>query len=276
MTIYSHSRLSTFEQCAFKYKCKYIDQLDPDYKQSIEGFLGNQVHDTLEWIYNNPEKEKLELDTVIQYFIEKWNKEFSSEIRIIKPDLTQEFYFNKGIKFLINYFMKHKPFKDNTIATEKKIFINLNQSGTHRLIGFIDRLVHDKDKNIFEIHDYKTSASIKSQEELDRDRQLALYSIAIWNEYNPNDVHLKWHFLDFNQILTSKRTYEQLENLKKEIISLINKIESTIDFPPNLGILCNWCEFQSKCPDFQRNIHEIKLTPNNINNNEKQVSLGDF
>lgn len=274
MTVYSHSRLSSFEQCAFKYKCKYIDHLEPDFKQSIEGFLGNQVHNTLEWIYNHSEKEKLELDIVIQNYIENWNKEFNPTIKIIKPNLTPEFYFNKGIKFLIDYFMKHKPFKDNTIATEKKIFVNLNQEGTCKLVGYIDRLVHNKETNIFEVHDYKTSASIKSQEELDNDRQLALYSIAIQDEFNPLDISLIWHFLDFNQTLTSKRTTEQLERLKQEIISLIKKIESTVDFPPNLGILCNWCEFQSKCPDFQRNINEIKLTSNKPK--EKQVSLGSF
>jgi len=50
MMIYSHSRLAAFEQCPLRFKFQYIDKLKPDIKQSIEGFLGNKVHDTLEWI----------------------------------------------------------------------------------------------------------------------------------------------------------------------------------------------------------------------------------
>ncbi len=250
--IYSHSRLSAFEQCPLKFRFRYIDCLEPDFKDTIESFLGGKIHETLEWVYNHQEKNSLELDSVIQHFVENWRKEFKPQIKIVKPNLTSEFYFNKGIKFLIDYFLKHKPFKDDTIATEKKVFVDLDEQKNYQIIGYIDRLVHNKETNIFEIHDYKTSSSIKSQKELDSDRQLALYSIAIRNEFKEsNDVHLIWHFLDFNQTLISKRTTEELEQLKQEIIKLINKIENETDFFPNPGCLCNWCEFQSKCDNFR-------------------------
>jgi len=275
MALYSHSRLSSFEQCPLKYRFRYIEKIDPDFKQSIEGFLGNKVHDTLEWIYNHPKKETLESDDVIKHYIENWNKDFSPAIKIVKADLTAEVYFNKGLKFLICYFLKHKPFKDGTIATEKRIFIDLDKEGSKKLIGYIDRLVHNKETNILEVHDYKTSGSIKSQEELDNDRQLAIYSIAIRNEFKEaTDVHLVWHFLDFNQTLVSKRTIEQLAQLKQDIIKLINKIENENDFPPQPSILCNWCEYQSKCDLFQKNIGNLKLKSNK--SGEHQASLENF
>jgi len=249
MTLYSHSRLSTFEQCPLKFKFKYIDCIEPDFKDSIESFLGKQVHKTLEWVYNNKEKT-LDLDEIIRFFIESWNNNFNSKIKIIKKDITPKDYFNKGIKFLINYFLKNSPFKDNTIETEKRIYVNLDSQGNYKLVGFIDRLVHNSG-GIFEIHDYKTG-SIKSQEELNTDRQLALYSIGIRDSFeNVNEVELIWHFLDHNEVMKSRRTLEQLEKLKEEIIDLIKKIESTTDFYPKTGALCHWCEFQSKCPDFQ-------------------------
>ncbi|MEK6830768.1 MAG: PD-(D/E)XK nuclease family protein [Nanoarchaeota archaeon] len=256
MKLYSYSKLSTFEQCQLKFKFKYIDYLEPDFEETIEGFLGKQVHKTLEWIYNNQEKN-LELDDIIKYFIESWNMNFNSDIRIIKQ-LPTEHYFNKGIKFLINYFLKNFPFKDNTIATEKKIFINLDEENNYRLIGYIDRLVHHQNTNVFEIHDYKTG-NIKSQEEINKDWQLALYSIAIRNSFeNVKEVFLIWHFLEYNQEIKSRRTIEELENLKKRVIDLINKIESTTSFQANPGYLCNWCEFQNNCPAFKQKEKEIK------------------
>ena len=134
----------------------------------------------------------------------------------------------------------------------------MDTDGKYKLVGVIDRLVHNPG-NIFEIHDYKTGA-IKSQEELSKDRQLALYSIAIRNYFEDvEDVHLVWHFLDYNQEINSRRTLEELEILKREVIELINKIESTTIFHGNPSSLCNWCEFQSKCPTF----NEYKQTKKN-------------
>ena len=249
MVIYSYSRLSTFEKCPLKFKFQYIDMLEPDVKETIEGFLGNKVHETLQWIYEEVALGKIILlDEVINNYVSVWNRDFNNEIKIVKEELDAEHYFNQGIKFLIDYFLKHSPFRDNTIATEKKIIINLDKEGKYKLQGYIDRLVHNKDTNIFEIHDYKTSGFLKSQEELDSDKQLALYSLAIKELFEEvNDIHLIWHFLAFNEKRTSKRTDEQLEKLKQEIIQLINKIESTSDFKPNPSMLCKWCEFKSHC-----------------------------
>ena len=140
----------------------------------------------------------------------------------------------------------YHPFLDNTIAIEHQVTIDLNNDGKYMLQGYIDRLVHNNESNIFEIHDYKTG-SIKTQEELNKDRQLALYSIGIRKEFNASDVHLIWHFLDFNQKMISKRTEEQLESLKQDIINLINKIESTTIYPASPSPLCKWCEFGKYC-----------------------------
>ena len=254
MAIYSHSKLSSFEQCPLKFKFRYIEKLKPDIENTIEGFLGTKVHDTLEWIYNeilkNQHKE-FELDEIIKYYAISWNNDYTEDIKIVKKEFTTEHYFNKGIKFLIDYFTTHKPFKDNTIETEKRIFLTLNDG--NKIIGYIDRLTHNRETNILEIHDYKTSNSMKSQTELDKDRQLALYSLAIKQLFpNATDVHLVWHFLNFNKKVTSKRTYEQLEQLKQDIIQLIKKIESTTEFPPCKSALCGWCEYQSYCPLIQQ------------------------
>ncbi len=269
MGTYSHSKISTFEQCPLKFKFRYIDKIKPDFEQSIEAFLGTKVHDTLEWIYNHPQKENLKLDTIIQYYIEQWQNTFIPECKITKQELTAEDYFNKGVRFLINYYQKHFPFRDNTIATEKKISLKINPYQPHQIIGYIDRLVHHKETNIFEVHDYKTGA-IKSQEDLDKDRQLALYALAIREEFQEvNDVKLIWHFLDYNQELTSERTIEQLENLRNEISEKIKKIELAKEYPPIESALCNWCEYQSQCPLKQEKILEQEINISEKNKKEK-------
>jgi putative RecB family exonuclease len=249
MVIYSHSRLSAFEQCPLRFKFQYIDKIKPDIEQSIEGFLGNKVHDTLEWIYQEVAKGRtFQLDDIIEFYIENWHKGYNPDIKIVKEEYNSEFYFNKGVKFLIDYFLKYSPFKDNTIECEKRVLVDLDNEGRYKLQGYIDRLVHHKDTNIFEIHDYKTGNFLKSQEELDQDRQLALYSIGIGQMFEGvKDIHLVWHFLAFNKKMVSRRTIEQLEKLKQEIIQLIDKIESATEFPACPSILCKWCGFRNNC-----------------------------
>jgi putative RecB family exonuclease len=273
MTVYSHSKISTFEQCPLKYKFRYIDKIIPEIKETIECFLGKKVHETLEWVYKIAWERDLEIDDLVEHFAINWKKDLSDDIAIVKEEFNSEYYFNKGIRFLVDYFLKHQPFRDNTIETEKRIFVNLDSLGNYKVVGFIDRLVHHKDSNIFEIHDYKTTSSLKTQEELDNDRQLALYSIGIRNSFDKvDDVHLVWHFLDFNQQKISKRTHEQLEILKKQIIELIDKIENTKEFLANPGCLCNWCEFKNQCSSSKEAVCEPGH--NHYNDQEKEIQTG--
>ena len=51
-------------------------------------------------------------------------------------------------------------------------------SENYRLRGVIDRLEKTKEDTL-EIHDYKASGNLPTQDKLDEDRQLALYQIAL-------------------------------------------------------------------------------------------------
>jgi putative RecB family exonuclease len=252
MIVFSHSRLSTFEQCQLKYKFRYIDKIKPEIEKTIEAHLGSSVHDTLEWIYNtvkeNPGKS-LNLDEIISYYINIWQKGLMGDVLIVKKQFTQKDYLNKGIQFLADYYQRYSPFKDGTIECEKEITINLDEDT--KIKGFIDRLVYDIEKGHYEIHDYKTSNTLPTQEKMDQDRQLALYSIAIKEMYGKDkDVVLVWHYLAYDQRIISRRTEEQLENLKQETKKLIEDIKNVKTFLPNKSILCEWCEYKTICPEW--------------------------
>lgn len=268
MKIYSHSKLSTFEQCKLKYKFKYIDKIIPKIERSIEVHLGDTVHRSLEWLYIQVKSGKTgknipSLDDVLVFYIEKWKENFKPNFVIVKKDLTDKDYLNKGIRFIIDYYNLNKPFDDNTLELEKKILFEIDSEKKIKIRGFIDRLVYNLKTGEFEIHDYKTSNAPPRESFGETDRQLALYAIAIKKSFGQDKpVILVWHFLAHNKKLISKRTNEQLENLKKETLDLINEIESTSSFPPNKSILCNWCQYKDICPAW--------------NNNQKNVDRARF
>ncbi len=260
MVIYSHSRLSTFEQCPYKFKLRYIDKIIPEIENTIESYLGGIVHETLEWVYIETKNGGVPtIDSMIVYYSELWEKEFKPETRIVRKNMSAKDYFNKGIKFLLDYYMRHSPFRDGTIEVEKKIIIELDENS--KLQGFIDRFVYNDENEEYEIHDYKTANSLPSREKIDSDRQLALYSIAIKEKYGyDKEVVLIWHYLAHDTKIVSRRTNEQLEELKVKIIELIRKVEATINFPPMKSALCGWCEYKNMCPKFGGCVTENQKT----------------
>lgn len=269
MATFSHSKLQSFEQCAYKYKLKYIYKIKPEIEKSIESHLGSATHDALEWLYIEVLKNHIpELDEVIAKYIRTWNKDFSDKILIVKKEFTHKDYFDKGVKFIIDYYIKHKPFNDGTLETEKQIWVNLEKDYPHKIIGYIDRLSYNSETKEYEIHDYKTANWLPDQKKLDQDRQLALYSIGIKQLLgDQHNVKLIWHYLKHNTKVTSERTPEQLTQLKKDIINQIAKIESNTEWNTNKMILCNWCEYKGMCK-----AHENKL-PKEFQEKENQQTL---
>src|SRR3989344_5583458 len=65
-----------------------------------------------------------------------------------------------------------------------------------------------------EIHDYKTSGTLPNEEQIKNDRQLALYSIAVKEIFEVEEVSLNWHYLNFNKKISIKKTEEEIEKLK--------------------------------------------------------------
>lgn len=75
MTVYSHSRLSCFEQCPYKFKLNYIDKVKTEVEESVEAFLGVRVHVTLEKLYRDLQfQKKNSLVDLISFFNNEWQK----------------------------------------------------------------------------------------------------------------------------------------------------------------------------------------------------------
>jgi putative RecB family exonuclease len=247
---YSHSKIGTYEKCPLKFRFKYIDKIPEDLK-TIEAHLGTVVHATLEWLYSlKIERKKIpKINEVIDYYTEKWQDEYSNEVKIIKEEMTLKDYFGKGVEFLIDYYNKNYPFEENTLEVEKRILIDLNEE--YIIQGYIDRLSFDEENKEYIVHDYKTSNSFPSKEDVENDRQLALYSIAVKEIFGEEKkVCLTWHYLAFNKKICSKRTNEELKKLKEKTLKQIKEIESAEKFPTYVSRLCDWCGYKSICPAF--------------------------
>lgn len=262
MKQFSHSKLATYERCPSSFKLQYLTNLKPEREENIEAFLGSRVHDTFELLYRDLLKTKLNSPKdLLKFYDETWRVEWNDEIVINDKNYNQKHYYDLGKKCIKNYYEKYHPFdQDQTLGIEKNIKMKW---GEFEITGYIDRLARDK-KGAYSIHDYKTG-SIMEQEYADKDRQLALYSIAIKEKFKQaKEVKLIWHYVAYGEEVVSKRTDKELKELKQNILELIaeiNRAEKEDNFPAR-ETKCEWCGFWEHCPK-KKHLFKVKELPEN-------------
>jgi putative RecB family exonuclease len=235
----SFSAFDCYNRCPAQYKFNYIDRVSVPKKIELE--FGSLMHSVVELA--------LKRDPIVpaQAELEKFFDENFSKITF-DDELKKTQYHQVGREMIRVFHDSLTPGLRSTIATEKRFYIDLTPK--HTLSGVIDRI----DKlpfGAFEVIDYKTNFKPKTQDEVDRDKQLGIYQIAV-NHFWPEaeDIRLSLFFLRTNQKLTTVRVASELNDLKKEIIATCDKIETDTEFKPRRNPLCDWCDYKHLCPLF--------------------------
>ncbi len=250
MPTYSHSRLETYENCPRQFKLQYVDKVEIEETESIEAFLGSRVHEVLEKLYKDVRMTKLPtLEEVLAHYEKLWAANWHEGVHVVRTDYTAENYKELGRRYVREYYGRYCPFdQSRIISLEHLVFFPLDEEEKYWIRGVIDRLAVSKD-GTYEVHDYKTSARLPTQDDIDKDRQLALYHIAVERMWpDVKDVDLVWHYLAFGKELRSRRSAGELKELREAIIALIHRIEQDTDFQPRESALCDWCAYPEYCP----------------------------
>jgi putative RecB family exonuclease len=262
MHVFSHSRLDAFETCPKKYEFSYIVKA-PRGPGGIEAFMGNRVHEALEWLYSEVSFCRLPgVEDLVERYNDWWVQEWRDDVCVVRANRSVEDYRAQGEKALRDYHARYQPFdQSTTIGLEQRVDFPLDETGDIRVTGYIDRLAKVADGR-WEIHDYKTSRRLPSQADADADRQLALYEIAVREQYSDvREVTLVWHYLLFDQEIRSTRTPEQLAQLRCDLLAGIRAAIAATEFPTRTSGLCDWCDYQEICPAFVHERVTAELSP---------------
>ncbi len=273
MPTYSHSQLSTYETCPQQYKLAYIDKIEIE-TEGIEAFMGSRVHDVLEKLYRDLKVTKLNtLEELLTCYDQSWEKNWSGMVQIIRKEYSAEDYRRLGEKCIADYYRRYYPFdQGRTLGLEENIYFPLEEERDYWIRGIIDRLTL-LDNSILEIHDYKTSNRLPTQENINSDRQLAFYQMGVQGRWKDvREIRLVWHYLSFDTEIQSFRVPEELYRLRKKTLELIQKIEADRHFVPKEGPLCDWCDYQGFCPK-RKHLITVGNLPLNEYLHEEGVNL---
>ena len=251
MSTHSYSALAMMDQCPKRYAYRYRDKVDVGRTTTVEAFVGSRVHEALEALYRAVSLGRIPTADDVSVMLETvWDAEWSDEVIVPEGASVQE-YRGLADRMVRRFAERTTPFADGTtIGLEMKLDVGLDDDGAFRLLGYADRVVRVAE-GAWEIHDYKTGSRLPSQAEVDEDRQLALYQIAVEQMYpEARQVELVWHYLAFDMEVRSHRTPEQVQALRAETIERMRAAQSCTEFPTKTGPLCGWCEYKTLCPAF--------------------------
>tara|TARA_B100000315_G_C14424613_1_gene517228 strand:- start:46 stop:858 length:813 start_codon:yes stop_codon:yes gene_type:complete len=247
---FSYSQLNTFKTCPQQYKIIYLDGVRREH-ESIEAFMGKRVHGVLEWLYNheNMRKSYITFDRLCQAYDDQWTAEWHNHIYIADARKNSDFYYSIGKRCLSNYYNCYGPTFDQKVEdTEVRLKFTI---GDYTFRGIIDRL-DNPEPGKWVVHDYKTSKHPKSKRQAMNDIQLAMYQIAVEQNYeHVNEVSLTWHFLRIGSVVSICHTRDKLENIRKKLVRMVDKIIQCTDnennFLPKETPLCYWCYLWEEC-----------------------------
>jgi len=245
---FSFSRVTTFEQCARRYRYRYLDGVQEGF-DSIESFMGRQVHATIEWLYGERDKgAKPRADEAVSWYCASWDAAIAAGprlVRVVKDGAPLEGYRRSGAEMLTR-FHKTRFVNDRleTLGNEHHFLVTVG--GRYEFQGYIDRLARDE-AGALHIIDYKTgrkSARGFAGREAD---QLEAYALALFSSQPVEEIELALEYLRIGERVRKRVRRDESVEIETRLVARIEAIESSTVFPPNPGILCRWCGYNDIC-----------------------------
>lgn len=258
----SYSGLNTYQICPLKYKFQYIDKIKTP--KSKEAVFGTLIHSTLNFIHT-PAILAPSMEQALDHFSKNWNGD------VFENELEERAAFSQGVDIIRRYYNDNDIARVNIVALESPFQIKL---GEHTVNGIIDRI--DRTDDGYEIVDYKTAKKMPSQEKVDHDVQLTIYLQAFLDRYpeerkNLDKLKVSLYFVKHGAKLTSTRTEEDLKNIEDKFLEVIEKIGES-EFQPVVNPLCDWCDFQDRCPMWRHKFKDARK----IDTAEVNQAIADY
>ena len=244
--VYSFSRIKCFHQCPLRYRYRYLQGLKEAFR-SIESFLGNAVHDVLEWMYVTRDSgAALDESMILERFAAIWNADRDDTVAIIRVEDGEDVYLRLGHEMLSRFF--HGTFsrdRSETVALERRLSVRLSDAVV--FTGFADRIGRTEKGRLFVI-DYKSSKTEGDGSEFSEGLQAPLYAACALADSSEEEALAGYHYLRFGTTRWQHVNGERSAQLLERFLDLANEAAATGDFPARPGILCAWCGFNAQCP----------------------------
>lgn len=242
----SYSQIQSFDICPLHYKLKNILRI-PTPPSSAQN-IGISIHNALKEYFTR----KMAGEDVGKLSVESLLKNNWLSTGFESREHMDQAFTNaqKSLTQFLNT-PDNKKAKPLALETPFGFFLKKDSNESLKVGGRIDR-IDSIDEQRIEIIDYKTGSKIPEQRKLDEDLQLSIYALAAKEVHDkvfkrdPKNVLLSLWYVDQDIKVSTKRTSEQLEIVKQQILDKVAEI-STSNFLCRGGMFCQNCEYKMLC-----------------------------
>lgn len=242
---FSFSRVKTFHQCPQRYRYRYLKGLREVFR-SIESFMGNVIHDVLEWLYDERERSASPtVESALDVLGDRWSAAMNDEIAVIRcSDRVDEYLVTA--REMLDRFHRGAFSRDrsSTVALEQRL--NRRLADDIVFTGFADRIGRTENGTIFVV-DYKTSKKEGNPSEFSEGLQAPLYAACVMQRENEHQALAGYHYLRHDSTRWQSVDDARAEQLFKRFTELATTTLYATEFEPRPGILCAWCGFNAIC-----------------------------
>ena len=243
---YSFSRIKCLHQCPLRYRYRYLQGLKEAFR-SIESYLGNAVHDVLEWLYAERHRgREPDESTMLSRLAAGWTENFDDTVAIVRIEDSEEMYLKTGREMLIRFFQEtFARDRSETVALEQRLSTRLSNAVV--FTGYADRIGRTEQGRLFVI-DYKTSKKEGDGSEFSEGLQAPLYAACVLGDQGEEEALAGYHYLRHGTTRWQQVDGERAAQLLERFLDLANEAAAAGEFPARPGILCAWCGFNAQCP----------------------------
>ena len=243
----SYSSINTYETCPAKFKFQYEERVPTGTSPALS--FGDSLHQALFLFHNRPVPVAPSLPDLWAMLQDVWTSEgYTSESE-------ERLYREHAREVLSRYHRENADEYRIPAALEFRFSVEVEGVTLSGVIDRMDRLPGGG----YEIIDYKTNRRLPPRSIIDRDLQLSIYHLAAGEIWGIQPERLTLYYLLPGQRMTTTRTPEDIDGLRRRIATVADRISSG-RFEARENPLCGWCDFQSLCPLY-RHKFERERTP---------------
>ena len=250
----SYSKLQLYRRCPRQYEFACIKKI-PRPISAGESF-GSSVHNTLKKWGEREGIEKPQTDQLQIFEEQEPEKQYALSVESLQELWHQSFIVEgyesrveadaarqKGEKLMQHFFAWWESEQRTVLAVEKGFSITIE--GT-KLTGRFDRIERTEDG--VHVIDFKTGKP-QTQEQVDADLQLSIYALATQEMLNEPCAKLTLLYLYEEELIerTTERSASQLDDAKKQILSLEGRIAEGDMHPTPSKDVCKCCPYKGIC-----------------------------
>ena len=244
---YSYSKISTYKQCKFKFKLKYLDK-NFLYRATIATDFGTLIHETEEAIAKALQ-ENIAVDYVKlknNFIIEarklamKYPEEFFTRDKSGRTYQEKTYLYLESAIYRLEKFLLANP-NLRILGIEQKF--EYDYDGVHSFNGSIDRAFINIETDELLIQDIKSWPVPAQKSELTAPLQFAVYMMAAEQLWNIPAARIK---CEYDLPLCDAVQPSEADDLVAECRPILDKLFKGIhdnDFKPTVSALCHWCEY---------------------------------